>query len=153
MSHDLVNMRLSLILTGDQYASQHVNFRVGRTTVGLIVADTCQAIVDEFQEEVSAFPTDEAGWRDVARRFGERWNFPHALGALDGKHIRIRNPPNGGSSYFNYKKYFSIVLLALVDADYRFMYVECGAKGSNSDAGLFNRSDLLQEFENGNANS
>jgi hypothetical protein len=52
----------------------------------------------------------------IARRFEERWQFPHRIGALDGKHIMIKKPANSGSSFFNYKQTFSVVLMATVDA-------------------------------------
>ena len=52
------------------------------------------------------------------------------------------------SEYFNYKGYFSQVLLALVDADYKFLWVNVGASGSSSDAQIFNRSKL-KRIENG----
>jgi hypothetical protein len=39
------------------------------------------------------------------------------LQALDSKHIRIKNAALAVSLYYNYKRYFSIVLMALIDAD------------------------------------
>lgn len=63
-------------------------------------------------------------WTDVPSKFQERWNFPHCIGTLDSKHIAIRKPPNSGSKYFNYKKYFSIIFLADVDADYKFIFID-----------------------------
>ena len=85
----------------------------------------------------------------IEERFRNRWNVPHAVGALDGKHIAIKKPKRSGSEYFNYKGYFSLVLLALVDADYKFLWVNAGASGSSSDAQIFNRSKLKRRIENG----
>jgi hypothetical protein len=74
------------------------------------------------------------------------------LGALDGKHIRIKYPAHGGSHYYNYKGYYLVVLLALVDADYKFLWVDAGCHGSNSDAQIFNGGALKAAIEDGTIN-
>ena len=61
-------------------------------------------------------PTTAEGRKEIAASYSSRWNFHHVLGALDGKHIRIRCPANVGSQFYNYKGYHSIMLLALVYA-------------------------------------
>ena len=71
---------------------------------------------------------------------------------MDGKHILIRPPANSGSYYFNYKHNFSIVLLALVDADYKFTYIDVGCNGRISDGGVFRNCSLNKAMENGSLN-
>jgi len=66
-------------------------------------------------------PTETNEWLKISADYEEKWNFPHCLGALDGKHILLQAPTNSGSEFFNYKGHFSIVLMALVDADYSFI--------------------------------
>ena len=89
--------------------------------------------------------TDPEDLKKIEERFRNSWNVPHAVGALDGKHIAIMKPKKSGSEYFNYKGYFSLVLLALVNADYKFLCVNVGASGSSSDAQIFNRSKLIKK--------
>ena len=64
---------------------------------------------------------------------------PHAVGALYGTYIAIKKPMKSGSEYFNYKRYFSLVLLSLVDAEYKFLCFNMGASGSSCDAQIFNK--------------
>ena len=79
-------------------------------------------------------------WSRIETGFRLRWDFPNCVGAIDGKHIAIRSPPNSGSLYYNYKNHFSIVLMAVVDAGYGFIVVDVGNYGSNSDTGIFKHS-------------
>ena len=137
-----VAITLRYLATGESYRSLSYQFRVAPNTISLIVPDTCRAIVAAFGDEVMQVPTTPEEWRKVARGFETRWNFPHTLGAIDGKHIRIRNPAHGGTYYFNYKKFYSVVLMAVVDAEYKFLYVDVGAIGSESDGGVFAKSQL-----------
>jgi len=88
----------------------------------------------------------------LSAEFEAKTNFPHCIGALDGKHVSILPPPNSGSLYYNYKHYFSIVLLALVDANCRFIYVDIGEYGRVSDGGVFNNSSLVQALEHNTLN-
>jgi len=54
----------------------------------------------------------------------------------------IQAPPSSGSLYFNYKKTFSVVFMALVDEHYNFVVVDVGAYGRNSYGGIFMNSKL-----------
>ena len=122
---------LRFLATGDSYKSLEYNFRVTKNSICRIVPETCEAIVAELAPEVCRLPPTPAEWMSVGKGFAERWNFHNTIGALDGKHIAIRCPMNTDSVYYNYKGYHSVVLLALVDAEYRFLYVDVGSNVSN----------------------
>lgn len=75
-----------------------------------------------------------------AEEYWSKWNLPHCVGAIDSKHIRIKCPWHSGSMYYNYKQFFSIVLQAVADANCKFLTIEVGAYGKQSDGGIFNSS-------------
>ena len=129
--------------TGDDQTTIAMAFRMSPTTVGRIIPETCKVICDVLiHEGYISVPSSEAQWRLIARDFGVRWNFNNCLGAIDVKHVLIQAPPNSGSMYFDYKKTFSIVLLAVCDAQYQFTMVDIGEAGRSSDGGIFANSCL-----------
>lgn len=92
---------------------------------------------------------EDIDWKNKSDEFLKRWDFPNVVGALDGKHVRVVAPDNSGSLFFNYKKYFSIVLLALVDANCKFVVVDIGSYGKEGDAGIFNKSAMGKMIADG----
>ena len=58
------------------------SFRVSHNIACEFVIEVCQAIIDEYADEVT--PTTPDGWKEVADDFWKRWNFPHCIGIIDG---------------------------------------------------------------------
>ena len=79
------------LATGISYRALEFDFRVAHNTISLFVPEVCQALVDEFREELFTFPSTPDEWRPIADEFGTRWNFYHTCGAIDGKHVAIKN--------------------------------------------------------------
>jgi len=71
-------------------------------------------------------PQQEKEWIKIADEFNHFWNFLNCIGTIDGKHCRIQAPLNSGNAFLNYKGYFSFILMAIVDARYRFTWVDIG---------------------------
>ncbi|XP_056090844.1 uncharacterized protein LOC130070464 [Rhinichthys klamathensis goyatoka] len=137
---------LRYLASGDSMVSLAFSYRLGHATVMNSVHMVCAAIEKVMMESFLPRPTQDT-WKEVAQGFCEKWNFPNCLGAIDGKHIIIQAPPLSGSQFFNYKKTFSIVLLALVDADYRFRFIQVGDFGRTCDGGVYASSDLGRGME------
>ena len=142
-------LTIRYLATGESYTSLSCQFRVGTSTISKFLPEVCRAIQDEFTREYLRCPTTPDEWKELEREFRIRWNVPHALGALDGKHVALKKPKNTGALYHNYKGFFSIVMFALVDGQYKFRWVDAGTAGSCSDAQIFNASQLKRRIEVG----
>ena len=90
---------------------------------------------------------DKNDWIRTADEFYERTNFPNCIGAAEGKHVRIRKSNESESQFFDYKNFFSTVLMAVADADYSFISVEVGAYGSSSVSNVFKDSTFGKLLE------
>ena len=132
-------LTLRHLATGTKYHSMTYGWRVPHNAISLLIPKVCQAIIDEYKDEVMKCPTTAEEWRAISDKFAERCNFPHTCGTLDGKHVNCKCPPNSGSLYYNHKGFYSVVLMALVDADYKFIWVDIGGMGSDPDLGSLSR--------------
>lgn len=112
----------------------------------MIVFETAEIIWSKLVQEYMPVPTEEH-LQKVISDYYNRWKFPNCFGSIDGKHCQIKCPPNSGSSYFNYLKYFSIVLQGVADADKKFLTIEVGGRGKQSDGGTFIASTLFNLLE------
>ncbi|GFT73805.1 DDE Tnp4 domain-containing protein [Trichonephila clavipes] len=110
-------------------SSLSYQFRMAQNTISGIIPAVCVAIYHHLGSEIQV-PESGNEWKMVAEEFWAKWNFPLCLGAMDGKHIRIKPPSHSGATYRNYKRFFST---ALVDANLKFLYVDGGTKGRVSD--------------------
>ena len=112
-----VSTRLAVTLrylaSSESQQSLSWSFRLSRTTVSKIVKETCKAVWKVLSPIYLRSPSTEQEWKQISNDFEEIWNLPHCIGAIDGKHIAIECPKKTGSKYFNYKGFFSLVLLAI----------------------------------------
>ncbi|KAA0722998.1 hypothetical protein E1301_Tti019038 [Triplophysa tibetana] len=144
-----LSLTLRFLATGETYKSLSFQFRIGATTLSEIVNRTCAALHQVLKDDFLKTPTKEEEWRAISNNFMEKWQFPHCLDALDGKHIYIQPPAHSGSIWHNYKSRFSVLMMAVVDANYKFLYISVGTQGRVSDAGLFAHSDLKKALDQG----
>lgn len=129
----------------------HYEYLLGETTIREIVRDTCDALW-ECLLPIYMPKMASGDWLKIANEFGDITQFPNCIGAIDGKHIRIKRPNSSGSEFFNYKSFFSTVLLAIADSKYNFIYVEVGAFDSSSDSNIFKKSVFSKLLERNDLN-
>ncbi|XP_046856108.1 protein ALP1-like [Xenia sp. Carnegie-2017] len=140
---DRLCVTMRYLATGDSFSTISMSYRIGETTISKIVSETSNAIWEAMLEKnILNMPKAPEDWLAIAKLFEKRWNFPNCLGCIDGKHVLIQAPARSGSLFFNYKKTFSIVLLAVCNGNYQFTMVDIGEAGRQSDGGVFSNSNL-----------
>ncbi|KAG0430745.1 hypothetical protein HPB47_021501 [Ixodes persulcatus] len=121
-------------------------FGLGRSTVNDNYKEFCHIVVSELERDWLKMMT-AAELPDHVREFQAALEFPQGIAALDGCHFPVSPPKVNASDYYNYKGWYSIILLALVDHRYRFRYVNVGTPGRCHDAHVFRRSALAKILE------
>jgi hypothetical protein len=114
-----VAIALFYLKSGADYGVVGLTFGVGKATVFFIVEEFCSAVLQHYFPQKVRFPSTVEEMEASAVDFRRRWNFPGIIGAVDGCHIPIRAPSHDGGDYYNYKGWHSIILLAVVDSQYR----------------------------------
>lgn len=124
---------------------------MGDRTVSKIVRQVATAAWTHMQPLCLPEPTHNQ-WEKVASDFERRWHFPNCLGVVDGKHVCIKKPSYTGSSFYNYKYHFSVVLMATVDSNYNFNTIDMGSMGRFSDGHVFSNSALGKKLHSKSLN-
>lgn len=136
---------------GDYYYTLAELSGLGEATICLIVIEVCQVMVHTFwMEEVSnLFPENQEELNRAMELMDEEWQFPCAYAAIDGCHIPIRCPPGGAEAakeFHNFKNFYSVILMAIVDAKYRIIWGSCGYPGNSHDSIIFQSTDVYKDL-------
>lgn len=116
-------------------------FGVSRASVNIIFREFCEVVVRVLETRFVRFPTRH-GLAEHMRQFAALTGFPQGVGALDGCHIEVCPPKEQACDYHNFKGWYSVILLAVVDQCYKFMYINVGTPGRNHDSDIFQKSKL-----------
>ncbi|KAL4152982.1 hypothetical protein QTP88_000815 [Uroleucon formosanum] len=134
--------------TGESLRSLSFSFRISQSYITRIIQLVLKSLSTHLTPVLLKPPLKEDLVR-IAHDFWHKWNFPNCVGAIDGKHICIFSPKKSRSLFFNYKDLFSIVLLAIVDANCKFLFVDIVSYGKEGDSGIFNKSSISQIISTG----
>ena len=143
-----VAVTLWKLATNVEYRTLSALFGIGRSTVCVIVIETCDTITKHLFPRYVCFPTGDR-MRDIVANFETCWGFPQAAGAIDGTHIPIIRPRESASDYYNRKGYYSIIMQAVVDYRGLFLDAYIGWPGKVHDARVFVNSSVYRKGMNG----
>ena len=127
------NQRLAICLCrlarGDYLYVKGEMVGLAESTVCQIVAEVCTAIIEELWSETVEinFAKTNDEFKEKLLDMDAEWQFPYAFAAIDGSHLHIKCPSGRQEAlkqYCNFKNFHSVVLLGLVDANYRFIWAK-----------------------------
>ncbi|XP_023318999.1 protein ANTAGONIST OF LIKE HETEROCHROMATIN PROTEIN 1-like [Trichogramma pretiosum] len=141
---------LNYLAKGDSQLKNAWFTSIGESTMYAIVPEVCKIISQQLVPRYVRQPSS-ADFKRVAEEFEQVLHFPHCIGTIDGRHCPIRQPKHSGSAYYNYKKFFSLNMMAICDVHQRFLMFNLGGYGSFNDAFTFNNSDICEMLQDNQA--
>jgi hypothetical protein len=103
-----------------------------------------KVVIDTFFNNCIKWPVVKK-FRDIGRQL-MKWvlSFPRVIGAINGCHIPIEAPLQNAISYFNRKKFHSIILQAVCKNDLQLIDINVGWPGRVHDAKVLRNSTLWE---------
>lgn len=123
---------LNFLATGMSQQAQAASCKLGTATLSCIIKEMCRALWMDLKDDYLKFP-QVVQWEAICQ---ERLGFPQLHWDNQWETYPYQST-NSGNNFFNYKGLFSFIFKATRDAKYRFIFVNIGAYGRDSDAGVF----------------
>ncbi|CAG2103195.1 unnamed protein product [Medioppia subpectinata] len=95
---------------------------------------------------IDILPTHDQ-FKQISHEFEHRFDYPMAVGCIDAIHFPIQTPKEQAHYFCNYKGWYSVVALAVSDANSKVYYVNAGIPGDCSDSGAFSQTDIFKQCD------
>ena len=139
-----VAITLYCLATCSEYRTLAHLFGLARSTICVVVHDTCKAIVSALQKQFIKFPYGNER-TEVVEGFKSTWGMVQCVG-LYGCHIPVMPPALHHTDYYNRKGWYLIILQTIVDYKYIFRDICIGWPGSVYDARVYKNSGIYQKL-------
>ncbi|KAJ8977207.1 hypothetical protein NQ317_011218 [Molorchus minor] len=116
---------MRFLATGESFRSLAFQFRICHSWISIIIRQVAESIVTRMLTLVMPQPTEEM-FKTISRKYRSLWDFPNCVGAI--------------------VEFYSVVMLAIVDADNKFVAVDIGSYGREGDAGIYLKSKFGQKI-------
>ncbi|XP_050545824.1 uncharacterized protein LOC126908041 isoform X2 [Daktulosphaira vitifoliae] len=90
-AEEMLAVTLRYLSSTNSLQDLHYEFRIGRSTLCGIIRIVCLKIWEVMHDECIPTPNEEK-WLEIAEGYQQRAQFPHCIGAIDGKHIEVIKP-------------------------------------------------------------
>ena len=109
---------ITLWVLGNQEVIRSVSdrFDVTKSSVYRVVSRVCRAMVNNIAGEFIRWPQGERA-ESVMEKFRHNNGLPRCIGVIDGTHIPIKAPRHNTEQYVNRKRFHSVQLQGVCDAD------------------------------------
>ncbi|KAK4872953.1 hypothetical protein RN001_014982 [Aquatica leii] len=134
----IISKQESFLACGDRFGiARSTAYYVFKQIIGILVEMLPQHIVwpNNHDSAIETFTHRSGG-------------FPGIIGAIDGCHIKIKQPINNAHDYYNRHHYHSIILQGVTDHQLKFIDVFIGLPGRMHDARVFRNSDIYRKLTN-----
>lgn len=118
-------------------------FDVSVSSIFRVIHRVVEWMLSRLDEEIK-WPEGNDAILMTSQKFEAKRGIRKCIGAIDCTHIAIRQPIDHPRDYCNRKRFFSIILQGVVDADMKFTNIYAGEPGSLHDARVLRRSLLYE---------
>ena len=133
---------------GSSYSELAALYAVRKSTIGSIVHNLIGELRQRLVPEAIHFSIRQE-LQQVMVDFDDLCGVPMCAGALDGTFMGIKKPTEYGDTYFCYKKFIALIVLACVDARGIFTSVNAGRPGSVGDSYTYKHSEIYKRIKQG----
>ncbi|XP_032690730.1 protein ALP1-like [Odontomachus brunneus] len=116
-------------------------FDVSISSIFRVIHRVVEWLLSRLDEEI-IWPERNDAILKTSQKFEAKRGIQKCIGAIDFTHITIRQPVDHPTDYCNRKRFFSVILQGVVDADMKFTNIYCGEPGSLHDVRVLRRSLL-----------